>query len=67
MLKIKANKPAFYALRIMKKVSINNVFRAKEFNREMKRLGYITPQKFTWDYNKKGLVNRIKKGYYQLL
>jgi len=66
MLLLKSNKPAYYALRIMCDVSNNNIFRAKDFNNKMKGLGYVSPVKFIWDYNKKGLITRIKKGHYLL-
>jgi len=67
MLKFKSNKPAFFALKIMKKVSKGNIFRAKNFKEEMKSFGYVSPGKYIWDYKRKGIIANIKKGYYKLL
>lgn len=66
MLEMKSNKPAFFALRIMGNVSDKNIFRAKDFNQEMKKIGYTTPQKYIWAYTKKRLIKRIQRGYYKL-
>ena len=67
MKKIKGNNPQYFALKIMQKVSKNKIFRAKEFNKEMKKFGYTSPQKYIWSYNKKGLLRRIKEGHYQIV
>ena len=67
MKKIKGSNPQYFALKIMQNVSNNKIFRAKEFNREMKKFGYTSPQKYIWSYNIKGLLRRIKEGHYQIV
>lgn len=65
--KIKANKPAYFCLKIMKKVSKNNFFKAKDFKVEMKKLGYVTPQKYLWFYKKKNKIQHIPIGVYRVI
>lgn len=66
--KIQSRKKQYTALEIMKKIQNENIFSAKEFNKEMKKLGYVSPQKFIWDYWKnKKIIERVKRGKYRLL
>jgi hypothetical protein len=68
MSKIKANKPAYFCLKIMEKVSkSNNIFKAKDFRTEMKKMGYVTPQKYLWFYKKKNKIQHISKGVYKII
>jgi hypothetical protein len=66
--KIPSRKKQYTALSIMKKIQKGNIFSSKEFNKEMKKLGYVSPQKFIWDYQRnKKIIARIKRGEYRLL
>ena len=66
--KIPSRKKQYTALNIMKKIQKENIFSTKEFNKEMKKLGYVSPQKFIWDYWKnKKIIERVKIGEYRLL
>ena len=56
------------SLNIMKKIQKENIFSTKEFNKEMGKLGYVSPQKFIGDYWKnKKIIERVKRGEYRLL
>lgn len=66
--KIPSRKKQYFALGIMKKHQIKGIFAVKDFNKEMKRLGYISPGKFIWDYWKnKKIIEKISRGKYKLL
>jgi hypothetical protein len=66
--KIPSRKKQYTALKVMKKIQKENIFLTKEFNREMKKLGYVSPQKFIWDYWKnKKIIDWVKRGEYRLL
>ena len=68
MLKIKGNKRQYFSLDIMKNISENKIFKTSDFVIEMKKLGYVSPQKFLWDYWKnKKIIKRIGRGTYKLL
>ena len=66
--KIPSRRKQYTALNIMKQIKKDNIFSTKEFNKEMKKLGYVSPQKFIWDYWKnKKIIERVKRGEYRLL
>jgi hypothetical protein len=66
--KISSRKKQYTALYLMKKIQRNNIFSAKEFTEEMKKLGYVSPRKFIWDYWKnKKIIERVERGKYRLL
>ncbi|MFH1276643.1 MAG: hypothetical protein ABIH82_06040 [Candidatus Woesearchaeota archaeon] len=67
MLKVKTNRPQYSALKLMGKISKNDVFLSKTFIEDMKQLGYTSPSKYIWEYKKKGLIAKIEKGKYKLL
>jgi hypothetical protein len=41
----KINSPKYY-----EKIQKENIFSTIEFNKQMRKLGYISPQKFIWHY-----------------
>ena len=66
--KIPSRKKQYTALKVMKNIQKRNVFSAEEFNKKMKIIGYVSPQKFLWDYWKnKKLIERIGRGRYKLI
>ncbi len=66
--KIPSRKKQYTALNVMRNVQTENVFSRKEYVQEMKKLGYVSPQKFLWDYCKnKKIIERTKRGEYKLL
>ena len=64
---IPSRRKQYTALEIMWDIQKKRVFSASKFNQKMKIMGYISPQKFLWDYwrNKK-LIKRVGKGQYKL-
>ncbi len=66
MKKMNTNRPAYFCLGIMKTLSKKSIFSSKDFRMEMKKLGYVTPQKYLWFYKKKGKIQHISKGIYKL-
>lgn len=65
---IPSKRKQYFALSIMNKVQKSGVFIAKDFNKEMKKLGYTSPAKFIWDYQKnKKIIKRIGRGKYGLV
>ena len=66
--KIPSRRKQYSALEIMKKVQKDGIFKVNEFNNEMKKIGYVSPQKFVWDYWKnKEIIQRVNRGRYQIL
>lgn len=66
--KISSRKKTIYSFIHHEKIQIKNIFSAKEFNKEMKKIGYVSTQKFIWDYRKnKKIIERVKCGEYRLL
>ena len=66
--KIPSRKKQYTALNVMKKIQKENIFLRKEYVKEMEKLGYVSPQKFLWDYCKnKKIIERVKRGEYRLL
>lgn len=66
--KIPSRRKQYTALKIMKQIQKDSIFSTKEFNKEMKKLGYVSPQKYIWDYMKnKKIIKRVKRGEYRLL
>jgi len=65
---IPSKRKQYFALSIMNKVQKKGVFIAKDFNKEMKKIGYTTPKKFIWDYCKnKKIIEKLGDGKYRLL
>ena len=65
---IPSRRKQYTALNVMKKIQKENIFSTKDFASEMRKLGYISPQKFIWDYWKnKNIIERIDRGRYRLL
>lgn len=67
MKKIRGNNPQYFSLKIIQEVSKNGYFCRKEFIDKMKKIGYKSPACYLNRYEKKGLIKRIKKGYYKIL
>ena len=68
MLKIPARRPQYFALEIMKVVSKKDVFKTVDFEHQMKKLGYVTPNKFLWDYSKnRRIIKKVSKESYKIL
>lgn len=68
MEKIKGNKQQYSTVEIIKKITNkNNNFYAKHFVKEMKRIGYKSPRCYLARFNNKGIIKRLRKGYYRLL
>lgn len=66
--KIPSKRKQYFALEIMKKIQKENIFSAKNFGLEMKKIGYTTPQKFVWDYLKnKKIIEKTERGKYKIL
>ncbi|MCH8945779.1 MAG: hypothetical protein IIA85_02560 [Nanoarchaeota archaeon] len=65
---IPSRKKQYTALGIMKEIQKNNLFLVKDFNNKMREMGYVSPQKFIWDYWKnKKIIKRIKRGKYKII
>jgi len=65
---IPSRRKQYFVLEIMKKVQIGDTFKIRDFNREMKKLGYSSPAKFVWDYWKnKKIIEKVSRGNYKLL
>ncbi len=67
MLKIKGNNPQYFSLKIMKKIANNNIITRSNFVKEMRKLGYVSPQAYIWRYLNKGLLEKIGRARYKLL
>lgn len=67
MLKIKGNNKQYFSLDILKKIAKENIVKRSDFVREMKKLGYISPQAYLWRYVKKGILKKTERGKYKLL
>ena len=67
MLKVRSNKPQYTALKLMNKISKNNIFLSKDFITIMKKQGYVSPFKYIWEYKKKGLIEKVERGKYKLI
>lgn len=66
MKQVKGRRRKFFALEVMKKLARNEMFRYADYVEKMRKFGYVTPQKYLWYYNKKGLIKRIKEGVYSI-
>jgi hypothetical protein len=66
--RISSRQKQYYPFKIMKETQKKNIFLVKDFNKKMKSLGYISPQKFVWDYMKnKKLIERVNRGEYRII
>lgn len=64
---IKGYRKKYSSIKIIKRISENNIFLRSAFIKEMKILGYKSPSAYLWRYEKKGIIRRIRKGIYKLL
>ena len=67
MLTISPQRPQYFAFSIMNKIQHRGIFTRNDFYREMKKLGYVTPDKYIWSYHKKGIITRISYGKYKII
>lgn len=68
MSKIRGNRPQYYTLNLVKKISdAKGYFYRRDFVKEMNKLGYKNPSCYLWRYYNNGIIERIKKGYYKIL
>jgi len=65
--RIPSRKKQYYPFTIMKEIQKDNLFFRKDFDKKMRDLGYVSPQKFIWDYMKnKKLIERLGRGRYRI-
>ncbi|MBU4502140.1 MAG: type IV toxin-antitoxin system AbiEi family antitoxin domain-containing protein, partial [Nanoarchaeota archaeon] len=68
MEKIKGNNPQYSTLKIIKLIQDEKgFFCRKDFIKKMKSIGYKSPSCYLWRYHKKGIIRRIRPGYYKVL
>lgn len=67
MMRMPSRRQQFFALKIINNIQKNDLFSRKDFCKEMKKLGYKSPQAYLWRYEKKGLIKRIKRGNYKII
>lgn len=67
MAKIKGNNKQYFSLEIMKKIAKDKIIKSSEFVAEMKKFGYVSPGAYIFRYEKKGILQKIRRGKYKLL